>query len=254
MRLNKNYQRHTAPGLPIWPLLLVDQERQHAFISFRAVTWHSYRRAMVASKLATVMIALFAGGLLWMQTASLESPLGRGGVAFLGFGVALALAKTFLPTTFEPFLARQVFARRSKIWFTPDQMAFCSPLYENGIVISRNWQDQLVRASFDVAPDPEAEEIKSQPYEPHQRFPAGLQSAQVLRLVITTLDPRRDVSNSAHAQVVRAIPMLPIDLHDAQHLTVVLAVAAELTTPPSFPTAPFSKNPSPGVDIDAITV
>lgn len=240
----------SAPGLPTWPRLLLDKQRQRAVVTIRLATWRSCLHAHAMSKWAGWCINLTVAWLSWQRLGFIENPIGRGMLTLVGVCVVAAVTKPLMPAAFDHFLARRLFSRRSTVWFTPEAIAFRSRMYENGVVVPRNWQGHPVQVRFDTGPDPEAVTALSHQYGQQRRGP-GLQTARILRLVITAFDPQRNIARSTQGQLARAIPMLPLDLQDAQRLTVVLSAAAELTSPVSFPTAQPVPGPDAGLDIDA---
>ncbi len=246
----KHYQRCTAPGLPPWPWLMFDKQQKQAVVSFRLATWRSGQQADRTSQLVVWSLTLVAGWWTWNRTAVIGNLIGQGFATFFLVVIVYMVLKALIPPAFGPFLARKLFARRSTVWFTPNEIAFRSRMYENGVVVSRSWNGHPIQIRFDMAPDPEAAEARAE--SPQGQGPdPRLQTAHVLRLVISAFDPRRSVSHSIQAPLARAIPMFPIDLQDARRLTVVLSAAAELTSAASIPTAQPVPSLDAGLDIDA---
>jgi hypothetical protein len=241
------FTRVTSPGLPSWPSLLLDTRHKRAVVSIRLATWRSWLWAHRASLLMGWCVNLWAGWWVWEWSELLADPLVGGCLAVLGFGVGGALTKPLFPPALDGFLARQVFASRSRVWFTPEVIAFRSRLYTNGVLLWRRWRDQPVQFKFDITSDPEAAEQRSAMTPAQAALGPRLQSAHLLRLVISTFDPSRVFTQATQANVVRSLPLLEVDLCDAQRLTVVLSTAAALTAAPVTRTV----HQPGGVDIDA---
>lgn len=249
------YVRMTSPGLPSWPALMFDAEQRRGVISFRLVTWRSWVLADRTTRVINGICVLLFAWWLWNWLGFFEEVIPRGFLTLLGSCMMMSFTTPILGRVLPGFLARQIFARRSTVWFTPDAIAFRSPLYANGVVIWRSWNNIPIQVRFDLTPDSAAAEARlNLPREKDEatRFrnahlATRMQSAHVLRLLISAFDPHRHATSSAPATMGRAIPMLEIDLHAAQQLTVVLAAAAALTAEVSLPTAPQHG----GVDIDA---
>ncbi|WP_437207143.1 hypothetical protein [Planctomicrobium sp. SH664] len=246
------FERITAPGLPAWPWLMFNEEHQRAIVSFRLATWRSGQQADRLSQQAAVGIALLIGWNIWNRVAFFDNLIGQAIVTLIGFGCIHRVLSGWIPLAFSSFLARKVFARRSTVWFTPNEIAFRSRLYERGIVIPRTWNGHPVQIRFDVSSDPDAQEELARSHR-HQNHDARhrLQSAHMLRLLISATDPQRSLGQSVQSPLARAIPMFQVDLHDAQRLTVVLAAAAQLTARIPLPTAQSVPGPDDGLDIDA---
>ncbi len=237
----------TAPGLPTYPRLWFDPERKRAYVIARLATWRSYERAIRTTMLLRWTLNGLLVWTLWARLPFRDAPIAQGFFTFVGFGFFAMLTKAVLHPTLDGFWARQLYSIRTTFWFTPDAIAFHSPLYENGILLWRTWRDQPVQGRFDLSPDLEAASLKMSANSKVAPNP-NLQTAHVLRLLIASHDTQQTTQKISHPQLIRAIPVAEIDLRDAQQLTIVLTAASAITAPQPD----LSRAQSFGLDLDTV--
>jgi len=228
MAADRGFIRVTAPGLPSWPRLYFHPENQQAVVPLRLTTWRSWERAYLTAQLIAWTINLLATVRVWNSLAFVENPIGRGMVMFVAFGMVATVTKPLVPAALGGFLARQLFAFKSTVWFTPHVIAFKSPLYEGGVQLDRQWNGHPVLFRFDMSIDADAQS-KLTLKEPSNYLHRYYQSAQLLRLVITAADAERWTVTAHNAQM-RSLPMLEIDGKDVSAVATVLSGAVALTT------------------------
>lgn len=244
-----SFNRVTAPGLPPWPGLYLDASQQRAVVSFRLATWRSWARACWLTKIAAWIINLLAATYLWQWLNFIPNPLARGFLAFVGWGISATITKPLFPAAFAGFLARQMFATRSTFWFTPQAIACRSPLYENHVLLERHWHGHPVQIRFDITLDTDAQQQASLSAETPHRLRRQYQSAQLLRLIISTHDPHRTIQTVSNGSLMRSIPLSEIDARDAAPVATVLTAATALTA-----RMPKVQTPqTAGIDIDVIS-
>ncbi|MCG6157617.1 hypothetical protein [Rubinisphaera margarita] len=218
----------TAPGLPSWPRLYFHPENRQAVVPLRLTTWRSWEWAYLTAGLVAWTINLLATAYVWNYLAFVENPIGRGMVTFVALGVVATVTKPLVPAALGAFLARQLFAFRSTVWFTPYVIAFKSPLYEGGVQLDRQWKDHPVLFRFDMSIDADAHS-KLTLNETPNHLRRHYQSAQLLRLVIMAADAHRWTATAQNSQM-RSLPMLEIDGKDVSAVATVLTGAMALTT------------------------
>jgi len=244
MAADGGFIRVTAPGLPSWPRLYFHPEKRQAVVPLRLATWRSWERAYLTAGLVAWTINLLATAYIWNYLAFVENPIGRGMVTFVALGVVATVTKPLVPAALGGFLARQLFAYRSTVWFTPHVIAFKSPLYEGGVQLERLWNGHPVLFRFDMSIDADAQSkltLKETSNQLHRYY----QSAQLLRLVITAADAQRWTATAHNAQM-RSLPILEIDGKDVSAVATVLTGAVALTTGQGSQVA----RSIPGHDID----
>lgn len=239
-------KRVTAPGLPAWPLLFLDPEKKRAVVTGRFAAWRSYEAAILCTKMLRAMLAVYLVWWIWDQLPPGTPEVLRFAIALVGSLVVTALTRPVMTEALHGFLARQVFSKRITVWFRPDAMAFRSPLYSRGVVIHRSWKGRPVQARFDVGTDANAAE-KRMRVQQRTRDVMHFEMARLLRVIVSTVNTNQIVTSTTQSNFVRSIPMLEIDMRDAQRVTVVLAAAASLTS-----ASGRTKSRTEGVDIDGV--
>ncbi|MBR9800411.1 hypothetical protein GYB59_01335 [bacterium] len=229
MGAETNFKRVTAPGLPAWPRLYLDAGQGRAVVPLRLTTWRSWERAYLTTQGMAVLLNLLAAAYAWHWLAFLPNVIVRGVITFVAYGVAATITKPLVPAAFAGFLARQLFSFRSTAWFTPHVVAFRSPLYENGVQLTRTWQGQPVQVRFDMGPDREAQTRLANQQSHAQQRRQHYQSAQLLRLVIATADPYRTPHAVNQMPTMRSLPLAEIDAEDVAAVVSVLTAASMLT-------------------------
>jgi hypothetical protein len=242
--------RIVAPGLPTWPKLLFDSKRRLAKVSFRHATWQSHEWGRITATILLWCVTASWGVLLWNGMPSWELPV-RIGLVLLGLVIVHAITKVAMPASLTEFLARQLFATRTTIWYAPHAIAIRGRLYERPVIVWRAWRDQVVQIRFIVQSDPDAERQIQQPLPQRpvsgQPKPIGhFREARLLEMVITTTGRDRARDFSGQGSLVRSIPITEINIRAAARVTVVCNAAATLTAPRQSQARP---KPS-GIDID----
>ena len=247
MLLDPAFNIVTAPGLPTFPRLYFDAQQRRAYVEAKLATWRSWKTANQVVRLVRWCLNGLAGWWTWHQLAFIDEPVARMFLTSWAFLIVVVISRPVMHLAFEGFLARQVFAARNRFWFTPQAISFQSRLYDHAVKIARTWKDQSVACRFDVTEDLDAAIASSGFDDVVKSVKSRLQSAYLLRLVVATFDPLRSVHEGQKANMLRSIPVLEVDLRDAQGLTVVLAAATSLTASKLEP-----NRRQTGVDIDVV--
>ncbi len=245
--MSKHLIRVSAPGLPPLPRLYFDPRQRRAVVAARHPTWRSHQHAIRVTELTSWALTILVAFLLWPLTA-MEDMVCRVALFVLAMAIIYEILNYLLHRTWRYFLARQVFATRTVLWFTPEAIAFRSRLYERPVVIWRNWKTLPVRVKFILQPD---RDIPSQNprARPARNIPVEhLHEAMVLELVLTAHDRRRNVNSGSQDAVLRAIPITEISSRLATRFTMVYSAAAMLTAPVQTSV----EREAQGADIDAI--
>ncbi len=235
----------TAPGLPPWPGLSFDAQQQRAIVTFRLATWRSWERAFLLAKLSGWTTNIMTAAFLWHWFSFIPFPIARIFLTFLGYTMTATITKSLFPAAFAGFFARRIFAIRSTCWFSPQAIACRSPLYENNLLLKRHWHNFPVQFRFDITPDTETQQKATLSAETTHRLRRQYHSAQLLRLIITTHDPHRNISANNNP-LMRSLPLLEIDAKDAPQVATVLTAATALTT---CITKPSTDIPAQDIDL-----
>ena len=247
--MNSTLKRMVAPGLPTWPILLYDAKQRRAIVKARFATWRSHEWAKTTTWWMAVVI--FVGlSAYWWRT--LPNEPGKWFPFLIGVFVILIVVKLLSPyvdIAMRGFLARQIFAKRLTVWFTPDVIAFRSPLYTNGVLLHRIWNGLKVVCKFDLAKDHMAQNHQRSLKPERSGDCQHLELAHLLRVLVTTGNRTVAVNAGTAPNLVRAISVSEISLLDAERMTMVLAAAVSLTS--ARPNSETDE-PSTGFDIDAL--
>lgn len=239
-------KRYSAPGLPPQPPLLFDAPKRRAKVTARHATWQSEewaRRATVVVGWTTVGVLLWR---LWVGLAPMP-PLPRGLVLLLAYAVGSPIIRGLITATLHPFLARQVFAKRTTLWVTPEAVAIRSHLYRRPVMIWRRWEDAPVGIRFIAGENQRAAQYASHlKYEKRATRPY-LEEAALLQMVLTSISPLSGSAAEGQDGSLRAIPITDIHQRMATRFTMVYAAALALTA--------RTAEPEPvryGVDIESV--
>lgn len=246
---NSDFVQVTAPGLPPWPQLWFDAKHKHAVVSARLTTWQSVENAARACGIIWLLVSICAGWRLWGYFAE---RIQRGEALLITLfcsAILVVFARPIVHGAFRGFLARQIFCSRVRIWFRPDAIAFRSRLYSAPVVLWRSWKGDPVQGRFELTMDPEAEELDDWNARKRMQGSAHLKHACLLRMIVTTTNPQRDLTCTHQSNFVREIPMLNISAEDSARFTTVLSAAASLTASKPEKNAPGIQV-AKGVDID----
>ncbi|MEZ6061126.1 MAG: hypothetical protein R3C19_12240 [Planctomycetaceae bacterium] len=242
------YIQVTAPGLPPWPKLWYDERNKRVLVTARLPTWRSVEWAARACALIWISIAVYAARWMWRFLLNDYQPGEAFMLSVFGTLILIIFLRPLVHASMRNFLARQIFSSRFTVWFRPDAIAFRSRLYDNGVILRRTWKGQPVQGRFELTTDTAAQELNDD-WDVRKRIQGNshLKTASILRMIVTTTNPHRDLALTSQPNFVRDIPLTEIDTSHAQRFTIVLSAAASLTSQP-----PKSKQrTSHGVDIDA---
>ncbi|HBE68594.1 MAG TPA: hypothetical protein DDW52_10645 [Planctomycetaceae bacterium] len=245
---------YASPALPSHPVLKFDGRTGCAFVTLRHATWVSHEWGFHVGKWIGRLLVLFAAFWLWGQWEEIDVFI-RGVLILL---LVLLLGRgifTVVRRSLQGFLARQLFCRRIRVWFTPKAIAIQSHFFPLGIRFWRHWDRQSIHTRFVVAPSVSASEKHQGLRQRSAADIAHLISARVLRVVLA-VDTRRDVWQAGRLAAQRAITIADIDVEDAERLCIVLQAAGALSAggivlQPSRHTASQPTQPSLGTDIDS---
>ncbi len=237
----------TAPGLPPLPRLMFDPKTRRAVVKARHATWRSHEWGLRLAKTLGLFACLFLLSSVWGKTQNYEP-----GVRIVSLVVAVIACRPLslvLQRSTQRFFARRLFATRTIVWFTPQAIGFRSRLYDNGIVVWRSWNGMPVSGRFTVTGDGEASEHRASLTNRCAHDVLHLDSARILRLVLSTVSTRT-TSSATLAAPVRSIPLTEVDEQIAERLTVVYSTAAALTARAQVEA--IKHDATTGIDIDTL--
>jgi len=240
--------RVTAPGLPTFPKLWFDPKQRRAKVSMRHPTWHSYEWAIRATELITWITCGVLTWLIWPLIPPFEDWVVRV-IAFLFVAAFVCgIAAAVLRVSLREFLARQLFATRTVLWFTPEAIVIRSRLYARPVVVWRRWNAHPVSVRFILQEDRNAQ-VYANSFQRRRRSPADhLKEAVMLEVVVLTANRQSKVDFMGQSAVFRSIPISEVSSRWAARFTMVYTAAAALTSPVQ---TTQSSQPAAGVDIDA---
>ena len=244
-----NFVQVSAPGLPPWPQLWFDAQHKHAVVSARLATWRSVESAARACGIIWLLGSIIAGWRLWLH---FSDQFQRGEallVTLFCVAIVVAFARPIVHGAFRGFLARQIFCSRVRVWFRPNAIAFRSRLYSSPVVLWRSWKGDPVQGRFELTNDPEAAELDDWDARKRIQGSAHLKHAYVLRMIVTTTNPHKELTFTHQSNFVREIPMLEISAEDSARFTTVLTAAASLTATKPDDVRP-NNQATTGIDID----
>lgn len=228
-----SYSLVTSPGLPPWPKLYIDSNNRKAMCSIRIPTWKSH---FLARSLCVYLVWVFVAliiTLLWLQLEQFSwvDKL----IILIPAGYFLVPVSRYL--TFEAlpeFLARRLFARRTRFWFTEEAIAFQSQLYSKPVVVWREWRGLPVRSQFIVEQDRDAADFLQKNSHLVETPIRQISESALIELVITIA--RRDAGLGAAGQekLLRKLPVVEVNSEQATQLSIVCAAAINLTTTKKF--------------------
>lgn len=239
----KRLTRVTAPGLPPYPRLWMDPRTRRAVVSVRHATWQSDDWAIRATILSSIALTIALAWIVWPRL-QIEDVVGRVFVFIFVVAFIYQLADYVLQRSLRHFFARQVFATRTTLWFTPEAIALQSRLYDKPLLVRRNWRDLPVRIRFIVQTDTYAQNLAS--YRGNRA--SHLQESRMLEMVLTTNDRQRDTNYQGQEAILRTIPITEVHSWLAPRFTMVFTAAAALT---AVPRHHQQSNTTLGTDIDA---
>lgn len=224
------FVRVAAPNLPPSPALYVNEKTHQAFVVLRLATWRSWGYGHLATCVLIWAIAILVGLVLWQNLVFLEDPVMRGSFTALGFALTFAVCKSIFHAIFDGFFARQLFAVRTRFWFTPELIAFCSSFYHSGVAIDRLWRNIPVACRFDTCSDIEAAEAGAITSPFAFRIQQRRQTACNLRLIVGIASSHSLTANAFDMPALRAIPVCECDQRDAAQIATVLSAASAVTS------------------------
>ncbi|MDA8746501.1 hypothetical protein N9N28_17900, partial [Rubripirellula amarantea] len=227
--MSKALARVVSPSLPTWPPLWFDAQKRQAVVKARLATWRSHQWALGATRYLSGCLWLVLSFMWWR---SLPNESGRWFPFLIGVAVilsAVSLLHIVIKAASKDFLARQIFARRVTVWFTPGVIAFRSPLYANGVWLCRVWNGVRVKFKFDLTKDHHAEHQHKMLTHEKRGDGQHLELAYLLRVLIATDSRASTGQRQPTTNLMRAIPVSEISLLDAERMTMVLSAAASLT-------------------------
>ncbi|MEM9409498.1 MAG: hypothetical protein AAGA30_00125 [Planctomycetota bacterium] len=240
MRLPNNFHRLIAPGLPSWPKLYVDRQSRRAFVFAKHPTWRSYRYASRFAKLLAFLVWLLATYCMWVFLHEFETE-SRLLISIFSSVLLFPIAQFLVIHGTVGFMARQIFATRTRVWITPNSFAYRSRMVRKPIVIWRQWKGQDVRLSFILNRDDgaafAAAESKPGNQSPH------VQQAMILEIVISSTNRQDRMASSEHL-LRRTIPLTEVSSRNARKLSTVFAAAVAVTAKKA------NSGSQRGVDID----
>lgn len=225
--MRSHFRRVTAPGLPNWPKLYVDQRTRRAFVVARHATWRSYFCASRCAMLLTWISYLVIVGMIWQLTEGLENAY-RVVPTLVPCVILFPLAKFAVTQGSIGFLARQVFPTRTRVWVSPRAFAFRCRLYTRPVVIWRHWKGQNVQISFIMNRDDDAarEQVNANPNQ--RSLQTYLNEAMILEAVVASTSEDNPTAKS-NQLLRRSIPVTEVSSRVARKFSTVLNAAVAAT-------------------------
>lgn len=242
--------RVSAPGLPIWPELFWDPEKQVAIVSAAIPTWRSRVLADRSARIAISAAWIAAGYWLWHRLVA-----GTGSAeALIMFGVSMAflcpLISALAKPNLIPFFMRRLFATKTVITFSPESIFIQSRLYDQPLAVWRVWEGRPVRCRFMLEQDRYAAQAGADSPSLQQRFGGALREAMQVSLLIDTGQRIQVTPEPSFDSCNRSIPVTEADGEFATKITTVYSAAAALTSVWHTSHADLSSTTPQGVDID----
>lgn len=227
------FKKHFDPALPPVPSLMVDLVRSEAYIKLRVPDWRSVERARYATQGCIVLYGATAVGLTWLFLPPTPDwttrVLSTGLVSAVSIAVSAPLMRSILPD----FLSRQVFARRLKIAFTPDWVAFKSWYYSNGVRIDRRTNGRLLKIQPIVEDDVEAkvhsESLPAKKHDERSESRRHLSQASCLTLMLRSGSEPGDIDQISGGRRFRTVPVAGMEKKIAERLVILIDTAMEMT-------------------------
>lgn len=245
-------KRYDAPSLPPYPALMFDDQTKEAVIVARHPTWKGH----VWSNEILGLAALAAWWLIALSLLDyLEafSPIVRFFGALWGTVMIFPIAQSIVRPIIHGLLVRRVFVTTTKIWFTPNEIAFRSRLYDQGVVFPRTFNGTPVNFEFVVSSDSEAHHYASKLGRKKKFLGKDeVNLASLIEMIISIDAGPLQAGKQLPQSVRRPIPIASF-LHDwPQRFTMVCNAAMALTSENALHQRTTQSQPSPtaGHDID----
>ena len=242
----RSLKRISAPGLPPWPRLYLDQDKKVAVVSARHATWRSFEWARRASYVLLAAATAVVAYLLWIRLP-IQDPAIRGAGAFLITAFVFPIAKPLVENASRGFLARQIFASRTILWASEKAIAFKSRFYSKPVVVWRYWKGQTVTGKFILNRDLNATRYATDERQNKPGPRSHLDEAMVLEIVISAMDKDAPMTSRGQGPLQRTVPVTELNSQLATKFTMVFAAATMLTQK----TDEKQKQSGSGTDIDA---
>ena len=245
--MSDEFVRVCSPGLPNWPPLWLNQDKKHAKVSARIVTWRSCEWAKRSIRWAVNLAGCWLSIRFWYRIPEFSGKWFPWLMGTLAIVFVLAILYPVIDLVIRNFLARRLFARRMTVWFTPTAIAFRSGMYPREVIVPRYWGGLPIVFRFDQAKDDRAQFILGSRTAAERTDCNHLEKAQIIRLIIQVTNPNDAIATQGQLNVMRSIPLSEIQAADADQLTTVLTAAAAVT---SGQPDDLAQTPPDGVDID----
>lgn len=248
------FKKHVDPGLPPVPPLMVDEGQREAYFKIRAVEWRSVERARIATGAVIFLHGIVTIFLTWLSLPASSKETTRLLLAALLSLVGIAVSARIMRAVLPGFLSRQVFARRLKIAFSPDWIAFKSSYYDNGVRISRRMNGRSLTVQAIVEDDVEAkahaETLPARKQDGRIESRKHLSQASCLMLMLRTGAEPGEIDELSTGRRFRTIPVAGMDKKTAERLVVLINAAMELTRRKTT----YHSNDLSGRDLDLGTI
>ena len=228
------FRRHVEPGLPSWPPLFVDYDNCEAFITMRIADWKAMERGIWAAEFVIFLQVILTAIAAWQLIPNSKS-LPIWVVLFtLPQIVAFLICAPAIRSLMPGFLSRFLFARRIKICFTQDFLAFRSWYYDNGVRVGRSFDGDSVAIQPVVEDDREAklnsDLLKQSNQNKRARKRGHLNHASQLVLLIRAGTSPLVAEDFAASRQFRTLPVATMDNKLAERFVILIDKALELTT------------------------
>ena len=244
------FQKHIDPGLPPLPALMVDASRNEAYINLRVPDWRSVERGRYATKAVIFLYGIVVVLLIWFalpRSSSLAMHVLCTGVVST---ISVAMSSTIIRSVLPDLLSRQIFARRLKIAFTPDCIAFKSWYYDIGVRVARRTADNLMMILPIVENDVEAkaysESLPARTHSERNDSRRHLSEASHLTLMLRSGTDPDDTGQLSSGRRFRTLPVAGMEKKIAERLVILIDAAMEMTARAETP-RPDDQN---GRDLD----
>lgn len=243
---SRGFVRVMSPGLPPWPKLYFNRQKNIAFVSARHATWRSHEWAIRTAAGIAWLVICMAVPVIWVAIP-VEHTLLKTIIVLTASITILPILQWATPRAMRRFLAWHIFATRTSLWATPTIMAFKSRLHTRPIVICRIWKGLSVHGKFIVNQDLEAARHAADEQKRNHLPVSHLNEAMIVEIVISATNPENPILTHDRKTLQRTVPVMELSALQATKFTMVFAAALMITQANTA----INRRSNNGADIDA---